>query len=305
MKAARIRQFGGSEQVQLEEVPTPEPQAGEVLVRVYAASVNPVDWKIREHLFNPRGADRVPMTLGQDFAGVITDLGPGAIVMPVGTEVLGETCGSFAEYVTAPVKDLVGKPALLDFVVAASIPMPGLTAWQSIVDLAHAAADMRFLIHGAGGGVGSYAAQFALLEGAQVIATASAPSFPWLRSLGIRQIIDYQRERFDEVVRDVDVVLDPQGGELQARSWRVIKPGGLLINLTGEVDTQAAARAGVQAVTFAMRYDTGELRDIVDLVERGLIKPHVAQVLSLAEARKALDFSQRGQSHGQIVLKVA
>ncbi len=306
MKAVRIRSFGGPDTMQLEELPTPEPRAGEALVRVYAAAVNPVDWKIREHLFNPKGTDRVPLTLGQDFAGVVTELGPGAAgPLTVGSEVLGEVFGSFAEYVVAPVKHLVLKPPVLDFVTAASIPMPSLTAWQAIVEVAHAAAGMRFLIHGAAGGVGSYAAQFALLKGADVVATASAPSFAWLRSLGLKQIVDYQRERFEELVRDVDVVLDPKGGELQARSWKVLKQGGLLINLTGEVDERAAARAGVQAVAFAMRYDTDELREIVGLIARGLVRPHVAQVLSLVEARKALELNQRGQAHGQVVLKVA
>jgi NADPH:quinone reductase-like Zn-dependent oxidoreductase len=306
MRAVRIHEFGGPERVQVEEVPVPEPRPGEALVRVHAAALNPVDWMIREHIYNPAGADRVPLTLGQDFAGVIVGMGPGTMPpFTVGTEVLGEAWGSFAEYVAVPSKDLVLKPETLDFVTAAAIPMPSLTAWQMVVDTAQATSEMRFLIHGAAGGVGSYAAQFARLKGAFVVATASAPSFEWLRRIGVNEIIDYQRQRFEDEVHDIDVVIDPIGGDVQARSWRVLKPGGLLINLIGEIDEQAAARAGVRAVAFEMHYDTEELRQIVELIEAGMIEPHVSKVLSLDEARRAMDLNQHGQSHGQIVLKVA
>jgi NADPH:quinone reductase-like Zn-dependent oxidoreductase len=183
--------------------------------------------------------------------------------------------------------------------------MPSLTAWQAVVDLAQTNADMRVLVHGAAGGVGSFAVQLARLKGAYVIGTASPPSFSWLRRIGVNEVIDYQHERFEDKVRDVDVVIDPLGGDVQARSWAVLKRGGLLINLVGQVDEQAAAHAGVRAVALRMRYDADELREIVGLVERGLIQPHVAKVLSLAEARTAMELNRQGQSHGQIVLKVA
>jgi NADPH:quinone reductase-like Zn-dependent oxidoreductase len=306
MKAVRIEEFGGPDKVVLQDVPVPSPQPGEVLVRVYAAAVNPVDWMVRERIYNPPGMDHTPLTLGQDFSGVIVELGPGAETsFRIGDEVFGETWGSFAEYVTAPAKDLVLKPRDLDFVVAAAIPMPSLTAWQMVMDVARARADLRFLIHGAAGGVGSYATQFARMKGANVIATASPPSFEWLRKIGANEIIDYQRERFEERVHDVDVVIDPIGGDVQARSWQTLKRGGLLINLIGEIDEAAAARVGARAVAFEMRYVPDELREIVGLIERGIILPHISQVLSLDEARKALDLNQQGQSHGQIVLKVA
>jgi NADPH:quinone reductase-like Zn-dependent oxidoreductase len=306
MRAVRINAFGGPDQVQLTDIAEPRPGPGDVLVRVYAAALNPVDWMIRDHVFNPPGADRVPMTLGEDFAGVVADLGAGTPPpLMIGNEVLGEHLGSFADYVVAPARDLVVKPPTLDFVTAAALPMPSLTAWQAIVDTARTAAGMRVLVHGAGGGVGSFAVQFAKLKGAQVIATTSAPNFEWLHQLGADRIIDYHEQRFEDELRDVDVVLDSKGGEVQARSLKVMRRGGVLISLVGQVDAVAAARAGVRAVTLRMRYDVAELRHIVGLVERGLVKPHVARVLGLDDVPAAMELNKHNQSHGQIVLKVA
>jgi NADPH:quinone reductase-like Zn-dependent oxidoreductase len=305
MKAVRIHAFGGPERVELEDLPLPRLARGRALVRVRAAAVNPVDWMIREHIYNPAGADRVPLTLGQDFAGVIEKLGPGSKTrFRVGDEVFGEAWGTFAEYAAVPLKDLVRMPPGLDFLTAASIPMPALTAWQVVIDTAKARPGMRFLIHGASGGVGSFAAQFAKWMGAEVIATASRPSFPWLRSIGVDQIIDYRRSRFESRVKDVDVVIDPFGGDVQARSFGVLRKGGMLVNLIGELNERAARKAGVRGVEFGMTYDTRDLREIARLVERGIIKPHITRVLPLRQARRALDLNQEGRSHGKIMLEV-
>jgi NADPH:quinone reductase-like Zn-dependent oxidoreductase len=305
MKAVRIHEFGGPDRVQLEEVATPNATRDEALVRIRAAGVNPVDWMVREHLYNPKGADRVPLTLGQDFAGVIEKIGSGSKTsLREGDEVFGEVFGSFAEYALVPLKDLVKKPPSLDFKIAASLPMPALTAWQAIIDTAGAKPGMRFLIHGASGGVGSFAAQFARWKGAEMAATASEASFDYLRSIGVDPIIDYKRERFEEKLRDVDVVLDPLGGDTQARSWEVLKRGGMLITLIGEIDEEAARRAGVRAVDFGMEYDVEDLEQIAALVESGAIQPHISKVLPLDQAKQAMDLNQQGKSHGKIVLEI-
>ena len=305
MKAVRIHEFGGPDQVQLEDVPLPKVARVKALVRIRAAGVNPVDWMVREHIYNPKGADRVPLTLGQDFAGVIEKIGAGSKTsLREGDEVFGEVFGSFAEFALVPLKDLVKKPASLDFKIAAALPMPALTAWQAIIETAKVKPGMRFLIHGASGGVGSFAAQFARWKGAEVAATASEPSFAFLKSIGVDPIIDYKRERFEEKLRDIDVVLDPLGGDTQARSWRVLKRGGMLITLIGEIDEEAAREAGVQAVDFGMEYDVDDLREIAGLVEQGVIKPHITTVLPLDQARQALDLNQQGKSHGKVVLEV-
>lgn len=305
MKAIRIHAFGGPDRVRLEDVPLPRLGRGKALVRVRAAAVNPVDWMIREHLYNPRGADRVPLTLGQDFAGIIEKIGSGSETsLREGDAVFGEVWGSFAEYAVAPLDDLVKKPKNLDFVTAASIPMPGLTAWQMVIDTARARRGMRFLIHGAAGGVGSFAVQLARWRGAWVAATASRPSLPGLLSLGVDEVVDYERERFEDRLHDVDVVIDPIGGETQQRSWGVLKKGGMLINLLGEINEAAAKRAGVRGIDFGMEYDTADLAKLARLVSRGILQPHVTKVLPLAQARQALDLNQQGRSHGKIVLEL-
>lgn len=306
MKAVRIHAFGGPEQVRIEDIPIPSLKSGEALIKIKAAGINPVDWMIREKIYNPEGAKHVPMTLGQDFAGVVDKIAPGSHTsLHVGDAVFGDAFGSFAEYAVVPLKDLVPKPRSLDWPVAASLPIPALTAWQMIIHTAKALPKMRILIHGASGGVGSLAVQFAKWKGAEVIATASKPSFAYLRSIGCDEIIDYKSERFEDTCRDIDVVIDPIGGETQKRSWKVLKSGGMLINLIGEVDEMAARKQGVRGHMFEMKYDIEDLREIAALVDQGLVKPHIAQVLALEEARKALDLNQHNQSHGKIILKVA
>src|SRR5262249_41419069 len=156
----------------------------------------------------------------------------------------------------------------------------------------------RFLIHGASGAVGSFAAQFAKLKGAEVIVTASRPSFSFLRRIGVDRIVDYKRERFEEQVDDVDVVIEHFGGDIQKRSWPTLKKGGMLINLIGEIDRSAARKAGVRAVEFAMVYDTNDLKQIAKLIEQGRIKPHISKVLPLRQARRAMDLNQKNLSHG-------
>ncbi len=306
MKAVRIHRFGGPSQTKTEQAPIPELKRGEVLVKIHAAGVNPVDWMTRDKIYVPEGIGKLPITLGQDFSGVIARLGPGKHDgFAEGDEVFGESWGTFAEFAAVPAKDLVKKPKNLSFEEAAALPMPSLTAWQVVVDTAKASRGKRFLIHGAGGPVGAFAAQFALLKGADVIATASPPSFHFLKHIGIRQIIDYKTQHFENLVRDVDVVIDPIGGEVQECSWSVLKKGGMLINLLGEIDRAAAKRAGVKPVEFGMEYSTDDLKKIALLVARGKIDPHVTQVLPLSSARRALDLNQKGRSHGKIVLRVA
>jgi NADPH:quinone reductase-like Zn-dependent oxidoreductase len=304
MKAIRIHSFGGPEKVQLEEIETPVLKEGEALVRVRAAGVNPVDWMVREKIYNPEGQTRVPITLGQDFAGEIVEIEPGA-KFKVGDEVFGQTWGSFCEFAAVPIKDLVLKPKSLDFVRAASVPMVALTAWQMVIDTAQADRGKRFLIHGASGGVGFFAAQFAKWKGAEVIATASRASFESLKKIGVDLLIDYKNDKFYEKVRDVDVVIDPLGGEIQARSWPLLKKGGMLINLIGEIDEVSARKAGVRGVEFGVEYHTEDLEEIGRLLDQGVIRTNVVQVLPLERAREAMDLNQQGRSHGKVILKVA
>src|SRR3989454_268395 len=230
MKAVQIHAFGGPEVLQYEDVPQPQPKANEILVRVHAAGVNPVDWKIREgHL-----SATLPMIMGIDFSGVVESVGNGVTKYRPGDAVFGQVAdesGSYAEYAVAMESDVARKPEALDHIRAAALPVAGLTPWQALFDTANLSAGQKMLIHGAAGGVGSFAVQFAKWKGARVLGTASGDHVEQVRQLGADEVIDYRKTKFEEVARDVDVVLDTIGGETQERSWRVLKPGGIFVSL--------------------------------------------------------------------------
>ena len=230
MKAVRIHTYGGPEVLVYEEVPRPQPGQGEVLVRVEAAAVNPVDWKIREGYLREMLPHALPLIMGWDVSGVVEETGPGVTRFRAGDEVFSRPDllrdGTYAEYVVIRETEVALKPGSVDHLHAAAIPLAGLTAWKSLIEAAGAAPGQRVLIHGAAGGVGSYAVQLAKWRGAHVTATASAPNLDYLRRLGADEIIDYRSVRFEDVTGDVDVVIDTIGGDTQQRSWQVLKRGG-------------------------------------------------------------------------------
>jgi NADPH:quinone reductase-like Zn-dependent oxidoreductase len=306
MKAVQIHKFGGPEVLRLDDVPRPEPQNNEVLVRVFAAGVNPVDWKIRE---GKMGKIPLPSIMGSDFSGEVEALGPDVAEFRVGEAVFGsvaDSSGSYAEYALAPVSQIVEKPLGLDHVQAAAMPVPAMTAWQALFDEAKLRLGQKILIHAAAGGVGNFAVQFAKWKGAYVIGTASAPNAELVRSLGAHEFIDYRNTRFEDVVRDVDVVLDTIGGDTQERSWKVLRRGGVMVSIVQPPPEKTAAAHGVRAAF--MREDatrTEELIQIAQLVASGQIKVNVETVLPLREARKAQELSQSGHAHGKIVLTIS
>lgn len=305
MKAVHIHEMGGPEVLRYEDVPRPEPGAHEVLVRVHAAGVNPVDWKIREgHL----GKIALPALMGSDFSGEIEGLGPEVTEFRVGEAVFGSVAdesGSYAEYALANVSQIIEKPAALDYIQAAAIPIPSLTAWQALFDTAKLLSGQKVLIHAAAGGVGSFAVQFAKWKGAYVIGTASGSNAELVRKLGVDEFIDYRAKRFEDVVHDADVVFDTVGGETQERSWKVLKKGGILVSIVQPPSEKSAAAHGVRGVF--MREDanrTGELTQIADLVVSGRVKVNVETILPLRDARKAQELSQSGHARGKIVLAI-
>lgn len=305
MKAVRIHTFGGPDVLRLEEVPKPEPKPDEVLVRVYAASVNPVDWKIREgHL----GKIPLPSITGSDFSGEIEALGAGVTDFRVGEDVFGviaDDSGSYAEYAIAPLSKVTEKPPGLDHLEAAALPIASLTAWQALFDSANLQSGQKVLIHAAAGGVGHMAVQFAKWKEAHVIGTASGEHFEFVRQIGADEVIDYKKVKFDEVVKDADVVFDTIGGDTQERSWKVLKKGGVLVSIVAPPSKEAAAAHGVRGVFLisnAERKD--ELAFIAELVASGRVKVHIDTILPLSEARKAQELSQHGHVKGKIVLRV-
>ncbi|MFD0273542.1 NADP-dependent oxidoreductase [Kitasatospora sp. NPDC127111] len=307
MRAVVVEQWGGPENLVEREVERPEPRLNEVLVRVHAAGVNPVDWKTRAS-----GAlvewGTVPV-VGWDVSGTVEAVGPGVGLYRPGDEVFGmplfpRQAGGYAEYVVAPARHLAPKPANLSHVEAAALPLAALTAWQALVDAADVRPGERVLVHAAAGGVGHLAVQIAKARGAHVIGTASAGKHDLLRELGADEVVDYRAVRFEDVVSDVDVVLDGLGGETAERSLKVLRAGGRLITLPGPDDVPAA-QDGVRATWVLVEPDHLGLREIAALVERGALKPVVETVLPLAQAAEAHEIGERGRTTGKIVLTVA
>ena len=255
MKAVCIYAFGGPEVLVYEDAPRPRPGKGEILVRVHAAGINPVDWKIREGHLEEMLHHTLPLVLGWDVSGVVEALGSGAGRFRVGDEVFSKPDiardGAYAEFIVIKESEVALKPKSLDYVHAAALPLAGLTAWQTLFDAGGLSSGQRVLIHGAAGGVGSLAVQLAKWKGAQVIGTASAHNHEFLRKLGVDQVIDYDTERFEDVIQPVDVVLDTRGGEIQERSWKVLKRDGILVSIASPPSAEVAKTRGMrQAFVF-------------------------------------------------------
>jgi NADPH:quinone reductase-like Zn-dependent oxidoreductase len=304
IKAVRIAQYGGSEQLKYEEVPLPEIRPSQVLAKVLYAGVNPIDWKIREGYMKQVDRASFPLTLGQDFAGVIVARGGDSGRFQSGERVFGFGEGTYAEFTAAAITDIMTIPEKMDFAVAAALPTSGLTALQAIRDYVQPKPGSRILIHGAAGSVGSFATQIAQIWGAQVIGTASDEDIVYLRSLGRMQVVDYKHDRF-ETVGQVDAVLDLIGGETAMRSFAIVKKGGVLVSTVGAADADLAARAGIRGVNMAQERSAADLSELAGLVELGKVKPRMGEVFPLELAREAQDASEQGRAKGKILLKPA
>jgi NADPH:quinone reductase-like Zn-dependent oxidoreductase len=304
MRSIRQQAFGGPEVLELTEVARPVPLPTEMLVRVRAAAVNPVETVIRSGQFPLLGPP--PFVLGWDVSGVVEDVEPGVTRFQPGDEVYGmpffpRAAGAYAEYVAAPSRQLARKPAGLSHAEAAALPLAGLTAWQALVDTAQVAAGQRVLIHGAGGGVGHLAVQIAKAHGAHVIGTASAAKHDLVASLGADELIDYR------AIDGVDVVLDTIGGDIARRSIGVLHPGGLLVTIVGRRDVDLAARtraAGRRFAGLSVEPDYPALEALADLAESGRLRVHLQATLDLAEAAKAHELLESGGVTGKIALTV-
>jgi len=304
MKAVRVHDYGGVEVLRLEDAPRPQPGIGEVLVRVHASSVNPIDWKTRAgylkaHMPLPR-----PFVLGRDVSGVVEATGPGVTAFRPGDEVYGLVSGAYAQYVVAKQSDLARKPRSLDHAHAAAIPLAALTAWQALFDKANLDRGQKVLIQGGAGGVGNFAVQLAKWKGAHVIATASGRNQGFLREIGVDQPIDYEKTKFEDIVSNVDAVFDTIGGDTQQRSFRVLKRGGVLVSVAAPPSSEEAVKLGVRAEFAITQPDAAQLAKIAELVDAGQLKPIVDTVMPLSEVRRAHEMSERGHVRGKILLTV-
>ncbi len=332
MKTAFIRRYGGNQVVELGELPAPQAGPGELLVEVHAASVNPVDFKIRDGMLKMIVPFGFPLILGNDFSGVVKAVGAGVTRFRPGDAVFArmdkQRIGAFAEFAVVAEADAAAKPASLTHIEAAAVPLAGLTAWQALFEIGSLQAGQKVLIHGGSGGVGSFAIQLARHAGATVATTVGARNAELARSLGADIVIDYKSQRFEDVVSDQDLVFDTQAGDIQHRSFAVLKRGGVLVSIAGKPDgrlvrefglnpllgvlldflsrktLRLAKRHGVRYEYLFMHPSGEQLAQIGRLLAEGSVKTVIDKVFPLEQVREALAYSEAGHATGKVVVEV-
>lgn len=308
MKAVRIHAYGDAGVLRYEDAPMPDVAPDDVLVRVVAASVNPVDWKIREGFLQQMLPHKFPLTLGWDVSGVVEAVGAKVTRFKPGDAVFSRPDiarnGTCAEYAAIRESELAHKPQTISHVEAATLPLAGIAAWESIVTTAQVSAGQRVLVHAASGGVGSIAVQLAKARGAYVIATTSEKNRALVQSIGADEVIDYRTQKFQDVVRDVDAVLDTIGGEVQEASWSVLKPGGILVSIISTPPEEKAEALGVRSAFLFIQSSAAILAQLAELVERGKLRPLVGAEFALKDIAKAHALSQSRHAAGKIAVYV-
>lgn len=308
MKAVRIHAYGNADVLRYEDAPMPDIAPDDVLVRVVAASVNPVDWKIREGYLQQMIPYKFPLTLGWDVSGVVEIVGDRVTRFKPGDAVFSRPDiarnGTYAEYVAIRESELAHKPQTISHVEAATLPLAGIAAWESIVTTAQVGAGQRVLIHAASGGVGSIAVQLAKARGAHVIATTSEKNRALVKSIGADEVIDYRTQKFQEVVRDVDAVLDTIGGQVQEASWQVLRRGGILVSIISTPPEAKAKALGVRSAFLFIQSNAAILAQLAEMVESGKLRPLVGAEFALQDIAKAHALSQSGHAVGKIALYV-
>jgi NADPH:quinone reductase-like Zn-dependent oxidoreductase len=307
MKAVVAHEYGAPEVLKFEQVPRPEPNRDEVLVRVIASSVNPADPLTLSGKYAREFGTHLPLIPGYDMAGVVEKTGEDITKLRVGDAIYGYPTfgGSWADYVTVKEWEVAAKPKSLSFVQAAAVPMGALTAWQSLVDVAKLQPGQTILIHGGSGGVGSFAIQIAKARGARVIATASTANQDLLKQLGADVAVDYTKTKFEDAARDVDAVLDPVGRDTLARSYDVVKKGGIVMSLVARPDPAELKKRGIRGAAISSHPDAEDLAEIAQLIDAGKIKPIVTQVRPLSEAVATEQQAATHHTRGKVVLRVA
>jgi NADPH:quinone reductase-like Zn-dependent oxidoreductase len=309
MKAVVLNEYGGPEVLKYQDAPRPEPKDDDILVRVIAAAVNPVDSYVRQGMFAKRGLDNRPAIIGYDIAGVVEKTGANAKKFKAGDKVYSYLSvmrgGGYAEFAIAKESETAIKPTNINFVEAAAVPLAATTAWQALVDTAKIDKGQTVLIHGGSGGVGSFAIPIAKARGAKVIATASTAHQDLLKQLGVDQAIDYTKTKFEDVVKDVDVVLNCVRADALGRSYGVVKKGGIIVSITDEPDQTECAKHAIRGSRLGAHPDSKVLEELTKLIEARKMTPIVSQTFPLADASKAHQQIETHHTLGKIVLKVA
>jgi NADPH:quinone reductase-like Zn-dependent oxidoreductase len=309
MKAVVMNEYGGPEVLKYQDAPKPEPKDDEILVRVIAAAVNPVDTYVRQGMFGKRALNNGPAILGYDIAGIVDKTGANAKRFKKGDAVYCYLSvmrgGGYAEFAIAKESETSLKPKNISFDEAAAVPLAATTAWQALIDSAKIGKGQTVLIHGGSGGVGSFAIQIAKAHGAKVIATASTAHQSLLKQLGVDQPIDYTTTKFEDVVKDVDVVLNCVRADALGRSYAVVKEDGIIVSITDEPDQNECSKRSLQCSRLGAHPDAKVLEELTKLIETGKMKPIVSQIFPLADASKAHQQIETHHTLGKIVLKVA
>nr|WP_324259553.1 NADP-dependent oxidoreductase [Cellvibrio fontiphilus] len=308
MKAVRIHAYGGQEVLTVEDAPMPEIGERDLLVRVVASAINPVDWKIRAGYLKEMLPYQFPLILGWDVSGVVEAVGSGVTKFKPGDAVYSRPNilrnGSYAEFIAIDENEAAFKPKTISHACAASLPLAGITAWDVLIKTANIQAGQRVLIHAGSGGVGSLAIQLAKACGAHVVATTSGKNIPLVKSLGADQLVDYRSQQFDHVVHEMDVVFDTIGGEVQERSWASLKAGGILVSIVSPPSAELAAAHDARAGFVFIQPDAEVLTQLAALVDAGKMRPIIAAEFALEDIVKAHTLSESGRADGKIVLHV-
>jgi NADPH:quinone reductase-like Zn-dependent oxidoreductase len=301
IKAIRFHEYGGSEKLVLETIPRPVPKANEVLIKVHFAGVNPVDWKFRAGYLKDYMPLQLPFVPGIDVSGTIEELGPEVKTLKKGQAVFGVASGAYAEYAIALAGDVTAKPDTLSFEQAATVPLGALTAWQTVED-AGVKAGQTVVVQGAAGGVGLFAVQFARARGARVIGVASAANKDFVKSLGAEKFVDYAKGALETEIKDADAVIDTVGGETLEKSYALLKKGGVLVTVSGQVSEEKARQYGVKALG-SRRGPTEKLKMIGDMAAEKKLRTEPGKIFPLAEAGAAQDLSETRHGRGRILLR--
>ena len=310
MKAVIIEQYGGKEQLKMRQVANPVVKENEVLIEMYATSINPIDWKIREGYLKDNMPWPFTIILGWDAAGIIKSIGAKVTAFKIGDRVFTRPNttpnGTYAEYISVP-EDLVVKiPEKISFEEAASIPLAGMTAWQALVNFGKIKPGDKVLIHAGAGGVGSLAIQLAKILGAFVATTGSSKNENLLKSLGADVVINYEKNNFQNEIKDYDIVFDTMGGEIQEDSYKVLKKGGVLVSIVQAPNQEKAKEYGITAMVFMLETRGSDLKKLADLMESGKLKPLVGRTFEFSEAglQEAHALSQSHHAKGKIIIKI-
>jgi NADPH:quinone reductase-like Zn-dependent oxidoreductase len=309
MRAVRIHQYGGTETLQLDQIEIPEINADDILIKVKSSAINPVDWKIREGYLQEFIPYKLPITLGWDVAGIVSEVGASVTDFKVGDEVFSRPDisrdGSYADYVAVKADEVVLKSSKLDFAQAAALPLAGITAWQCLVDVGELQAGQRVLIHAGAGGVGHLAIQIAKAKGAIVIATASAKNQDLLTKFGADQAVDYNQGTLREQIEPVDLVIDTMGGEVQSESWGLLKAGGMIVSVVAPPSEEIAKKHNVKAAFVFIEPSSRILGELNTLVENDQLMPLIENRFPLEQIADAHLQSQSGRTRGKIVIDVS